>query len=171
MPKCKYCDKNVDTKTGYLFIGKTRTGNPKREWYCSKEECDTKYHNQEIKDAVYAELRRYFPMIKRSNSLPKILYADMNGINEVHGWDAILEYLQSDSDYLEKIMDKEFSSYDSKALYLLKVIMTRIEKEQRVIVREPVKKQTEEFIMSESAVQPKKKTPQRRGFDDLLEEL
>lgn len=171
MPKCKYCEKPVDTKTGYLFTGITKNGNPKREWYCSKEECEQKYHNQEMKDAVYTELRKYFPMVTRASNLPRILYADLNGVANVHGWEGILKYLQSDAEYLCEIMEQEFSSYNSKALYLLKVIMNRIEKEKVVQPKPVIIKQIEEFTMVEPVVQPKKKTPQRRGFDDLLEDL
>ena len=171
MPKCKYCEKTVDTKTGYLFIGVTKTGNPKREWYCSKEECEKKYHDKDMKEAVHAELRRYFPMIKRSTSLPTILYADLNGVADVHGWEGILKYLQSDTEYLSQIMEKEFPSYNSRALYLLKVIMTRIEKAKVEQPKPVIVKQTEEFVMTEPTIQPKRKTSQRRGFDDLLEDL
>ena len=171
MPKCTHCKKELDKTTAYLVEGVTKTGNPTKKWYCSREEYEQIQHNKVMKDAVYVELLKYFPMVKRARNLPQVLYADMNGINEVHGWDGILKYLQSDVEYLEKVMDKEFPSYNSRALYLIKVIMTRIEKAKVEEPKPVIKKQVEEFTMSEPVMQPKKKTPQRRGFDDLLEDL
>lgn len=171
MPKCTHCKKEVDKTTAYLVESVTKSGNKSRKWYCSKEEYDLIQHNKEMKDAVYAEILKYFPSIKLAGSLPQFLFVEAGIIAAEHSWDKIYDYLQENADYIKRALDKDFSGDASKGKYLAAMIRTGCEKEQKVVVREPVKKQMEEFTMSEPIVQPKKKTPQRRGFDDLLEEL
>lgn len=172
MPKCTHCKKELDKTTAYLVEGVTRTGNPTKKWYCSKEEYDAIQAERNNKAEAYKEILKYFPMIKASRDLPRILFVDMGGIADVHKWEGILRYLQNDQEYLSQVMDKEFPSYDAKAKYLFKVIVNRIDRTNKQEEPRPVIiKQTEDFFMSEPVVQPKKKTTQRRGFDDLLEEL
>lgn len=171
MPKCTHCKKELDKTTAYLVEGVTKSGNKSRKWYCSKEEYDAIIHDGEMKGKVYSNILQYFPSLKLVASLPKILFVEVGVIASQHSWDKIYDYMQENVSYIEKALDKDFPSDASKGKYLAAVIRTGCEKEQRVVVREPVKKQTEEFTMSEPVVQPKKKTPQRRGFDDLLEEL
>lgn len=171
MPKCTHCKKELDKTTAYLVEGVTRTGNPTKKWYCSQEEYEQIQMDKETRSNVYTEILKYFPSIKMANSLPKFLFMEVGIIASQHSWNKIYDYLQENADYIERALDKDFPGDPSKGKYLAAMIRTGCEKEQRVIVREPVKKQTEEFMMSEPVAQPKKKTPQRRGFDDLLEEL
>jgi hypothetical protein len=171
MPKCTHCKKDVDKSIAYLVEGITKGGNKSRKWYCSKEEYEQIQHNESMKKTVYKEILKYFPSIRIAGSLPKFLFVEVGVIAAEHSWDKIYDYLQENADYIEKALDKDFSVDASKGKYLAAMIRTGCEKEQKIVVREPVKKQVEEPTMSEPVVQPKKKTPQRRGFDDLLEEL
>lgn len=171
MPKCTHCKKDLDKSTAYLVEDVDKNGKTKKKWYCSQEEYDLIQHNKMMKPIVYKEILKYFPSIKIANSLPKFLFIEVGVIASQHSWDKVYDYLQENSDYIEKALDKDFPTDASKGKYLAAMIRTGCEKEQKVVIREPVKKQTEEFVIPEPTVQPKKKTPQRRGFDDLLEDL
>lgn len=171
MPKCTHCKKDIDKSTAYLVENITKGGNKSRKWYCSKEEYEQIQHDKVVKSEVYAEILTYFPSIKIVNSLPKFLFMEVGIIASQHSWDKILDYLKENAQYIERALDKDFSADTSKGKYLAAMIRTGCEKEQKVVVKEPVKKQTEEFVMIEPIIHPKKKTPQRRGFDDLLEDL
>jgi hypothetical protein len=171
MPKCTHCKKDLDKSTAYLVEGITKGGNKSRKWYCSQEEYEQIQHNEAMKKTVYKEILKYFPSIKLANSLPKFLFIEVGVIAAEHSWDKIYDYLQENADYIDTVLNKDFPTDASKGKYLAAVIRTGCEKEQKVVVTEPVKKQIEEFTMTEPVVHPKKKTPQRRGFDDLLEDL
>lgn len=172
MPKCAKCKKDLNKAEAYVVeTTSEKTGKVTRKYYCSEDEYKRIIKDREDRDAVYKEILKYFPMIKTSGDLPRNLFITIGGIAEEKGWAELLEYLNTDVDYLDKWMDKEFKNCNAKANYLGKVILNRIG-EEKAQIRVPIIKQIEEdFTMPEPMVQPKKKIPQRKGFDDLLEEL
>ena len=185
MPKCAYCKKVLKHKEAYrLDLGVTETGRKSSRYYCSQEEYEEskrikaeaerkKEKNKEDQAAVYTEIMKYFPAITMVNSLPRTVFMEMSAIASYYGWEKMLECLTRDEDYITRALDKDFPTEVSKGKYLAAIIRNGCEKGQRnVVVRESIIKQSEEdFTMPEPVLQPKKRVPQRKGFDDLLEEL
>lgn len=174
MPKCTICKKDLNKTEAYVVATTSeKTGKTTRKYYCSEEEYNKMIKEREDKNATYNEIMKYFPSIKMTKDLPRVFFMEMTGLAEVHGWEGVLNYLQSDEDYLRDVMNKDFVSCSGKANYLYKVILNRIEG-AKIQTNKPVvaivSQKSIEIDMPET-VSYKKKEKKRPSLADMIGDL
>ena len=154
--KCGFCSNKIKKENAYVLKGKKRN-----KYFCNEEHSVSKTP----KGLFYGRLFSVFG--KTTNT---IMYKEFDEISKVHGWDKMSSYLEANRSYLNKCMNKDFTSEYAKIRYI-----SAIFKNSLGDFREPKK----DVVVKKSVVQDcvfvpvkrKEKKEENLGMDALLDEL
>jgi hypothetical protein len=152
---CHYCKEKIDKKDaiGLPYGKKTR-------YYCPNH-----VGKQPPKEAMYDLVYEIFGC----KVLNTILYKEFDEIARIHTYEKMIIYLQDNKQYLEQVMNKEFSSEYAQIRYFASILKNNL---TDFVVQQPksvIKKVVEADL--DISANKYKATKQRRGMDDLLNDL
>lgn len=165
MPKCILCGRNIPKGEQYVVerIAK-KTGNLRKENYCSKEEYDNILILREIKDNVYKKIDYFFGYTVINTLLKK----EVEAIFKVYDPNLVLSFLDNNADYLYNVMGKSFVSEYAKIRYFVAIVNNRIKDYKDEQKTTPTPKINVEIIGAEDVVNTKFKTrKKRKSLDDI----
>ena len=147
--KCKWCKKEVDTKTAHREVV-----DGKNKYWCS-EECYNHFREaKEKQKKINAEYDEIYELTKQIFGYEFTGYSLLK--REINTWEKvgtrakIIAYLTENKDWLSDVMSKEFASDFNRVRYFSVIVAGKLHDwKQKVEVEKPIVMQSSNFELFE----------------------
>ena len=174
--KCRVCNKQLDINDAIKAILYNSKGTPSNAFYCCEQHHDkgVKEHKQKvkkIKETQIVEDKVYYlicDIMGKKAILNSALFKERQVWKKAASEEVIAQYLEENKDYLTNVIAKLDNIEYNRIRYLSAIIKNNLGD-----YKPEVKVAKEKFIpvVQEEHYETKFKSKERKGFDDLEEDL